>query len=56
MKNLLIKIASTFFALFLINLLLERINSHLLIHVLFDIFGFIYCVFEINKTIGEKGN
>ena len=56
MKNLLIKLVCTFFALFLINLFLERINSHLLIHVLFDIFGFIYCVFEINKTIGEKGN
>lgn len=56
MKNLLIKIASTFFALFLINLFLARLEANLLIHVLFDIFGMTYCIFEINKTIGEKGN
>lgn len=54
MKNLLIKIGSVFVVLILINFLLERINTHILIHFLCDLIGFIFCVFEINKFYGPS--
>lgn len=49
MKKLLIKLVCAFFVLILINLFLERLEAKLLIHVLFDIFGLSYSIFEINK-------